>query len=261
MTKKNSTENMTTPWGLDDVLNLEMYEILVEKSDLKVTAHHPSTVKKIFKSLTLKEDGQYYLILPKLYDLSTGESSDINKITIAAASHLLKYQNLLREISSKINLEPKIVSKMLSEPYKYEDKYPILKEKKEEITNILTLMQSSNKSEAEVTIILKNRLIKDWSSIDTERLGTSLFNKISSYILNENFKWNLEESLQYSEEELAILQEAEEESLALSSANEQLALSSGGEKNEDPMTTLNPSNEALGKSDNTLTIEATAQVS
>lgn len=259
MSKKNTVAEETKPWGLDDILNIETYDILVEKSDLKVTGQYPSTAKKIFKSLTFK-DGNYYLEFPKLYALSVGESSDIDKITVAAASYVLEYQNLLKEISSRTSLEPKIVARMFSEPYKYEARYPILKEKKKQITDTLALMQNSNKNEAEVTIVLKNRLIKDWSSIDTGRLGASLFNKISSYILNENFAWKIEESLQYSAEELALLKQAESESLALSSANEQLALT-GGEEAEDPIAALNLSNEVLEDSEENLTVETTAQAS
>lgn len=254
MTKTREKETNTVanaPFSLDDLTRIETHDILVERSDLKVTAQHETTLKKIYDALTL-EKGQYYLKLPKLYTLSVGENEDIGKITVNRTKYTINFQSLISKIANQTRLQPKLVRAMVVEAWKYEEKYPILKQNKEEIIDSLTLLQSTEQSQAEVTILLKSRLIPEWNSIDTERLGQSLFNKIYEYVLLDANAWENLTKTEFTPEEQAILDSA--------ATSTNLALE-GGKEQDDPTPALNPSTEISNDSEQVLTLETNAQAS
>lgn len=249
----SKTATVEYPYSLDDLTKIKTHDILVEKEDLQVTAQHTQTLTKVFKALELnKEDGKLYLKLPKLYSLSVGEQEDIGKITINRTRFTIAYQELIADIAHKTHIEPKLVRVMLMEAWKYEDQYPIFRDRKEIIVDILSKLQSTEQGQAEVTIAIKSRLIEDWTSMDTERLGGDLYNKIREYVLLDSNGWKPFEAAGLTEEDKAFLEEAAAKPLP------QLA---GGEEEDNPTPTLNLSSEALTNSEKSSTIEVTAQAS
>ena len=237
-----SEATLEAPYSLDDI-TIEDHDIVVEQSDLLYPKQFPETYKKLTGALELKKS-KWVLPLPKLYCISAGESGDIDKLTIQSTKNSINYQNLVREISSKTGLEPKFVVQMLSEPWEYEHKYSIFSQKREEITDILSQMQASDRDQAEVTICLKHRSIPEWTSIDTQRLSAPLLNKIREYLIFESRGWKkLEETL--TEEDRAFLESHK--------SQPQLQLES-----ENPTRTLNPSESPSlnlrGESGNTVTV-------
>ena len=243
---KTKESSPSVPFSLDDLANIEYHKILVEKQDLRYAAQHPNTFVKIRNALTLIE-GQYYLEFPKLYCLSAGESSEIDKLTVSSTENTLNYQLLIQEISERTGLKPNIVQEMMGSPWDYAAKYPILNQKKQEIVRVLGKMQASDRNQAEVTICIKHRLIENWTSIDTQRLSVPLLNKIREYLIYESRGWKaLENSLTAEDRAFLASQKTKFEQLP------------SGDESENPTQALNPSSKALPHSNENSTLEVAA---
>lgn len=145
-----------------------------------------SAVEKLIQVFVELSPGVWGLKLPRKSVIFVSESQLIKDFAYDRNQAYLEYARIAKKLENELDISPTEVYQILKAPLLHiETLEPWI----EEIMPILSSLQATDTTTAQVTVMIQQRILQNWSKDDTPCLPEALFYRLFDYYIGESNGW------------------------------------------------------------------------